>query len=182
MASSSPAPAPRARILAYTSTGTGTSWQPTAPLGAAASERVSGATVARGGTIIAIGSTAASKVSQRPVFLEAIGGNGMVRQISLTGIPGAVVPELTVNGLATAGGQQVAVGSADGYPAVWRKAAGASLVPGHVASASLRRPEPEDADRGGARARRLARRRRAGPGRVHLRQRHHLAAGRPGRR
>ena len=112
------------RILAYTSTGTGTSWQPTAPLGAAASERVSGATVARGGTIIAIGSTAASKVSQRPVFLEAIGGNGMVRQISLTGIPGAVVPELTVNGLATAGGQQVAVGSADGYPAVWRKAAG----------------------------------------------------------
>jgi hypothetical protein len=112
------------QILAYTSTGTGTSWQPTAPLGAAASERVSGATVAPGGTIIAIGSTAASKVSQRPVFLEAIAGNSMVRQISLTGIPGAVVPELTVNGLATAGGQQVAVGSADGYPAVWRKAAG----------------------------------------------------------
>src|SRR5262249_36765056 len=43
------------RILAYTSTGPGTSWQPTAPLGAAAGETVSGATTAPDGTIIAIG-------------------------------------------------------------------------------------------------------------------------------
>ena len=112
------------RILAYTSTGTGTSWQPTAPLGNAASETVSGATVAPSGTIIAIGGTDASQVSQQPVILEALAGDGMVQQISLTGIPGAVVPELTVNGLAVAGGQQMAVGSADGYPAVWRKAPG----------------------------------------------------------
>ena len=47
-----------------------------------------------------------------------------MRPVSLDAIPGAIVPELAVNGLATAGGQQVAVGSADGYPAVWRKAAG----------------------------------------------------------
>ena len=112
------------RILAYTSTGTGTSWQPTAPLGATASQTVSGAIAARASTIIATGSTAASRVSQQPVILEAIAGGAMVRQVSLTGIPGAVVPELTVNGLATAGGQQMAVGSADGYPAVWRKAPG----------------------------------------------------------
>jgi hypothetical protein len=112
------------RILAYTSTGSGISWQPTAPLGNAASETVSGATVASSGTIIAIGSTAGSKVSQQPVFLEAPAGDGMVQQISLTGIPGAVVPELAVNGLAAAGSQLMAVGSADGYPAVWRKASG----------------------------------------------------------
>ena len=112
------------RILAYTSTGTGTSWQPTAPLGNAASETVAGATVAPSGTIIAIGGTDASQVSQQPVILEALAGDGMVQQIPLTDIPGAVVPELTVNGLAAAGGQQIAVGSADGYPAVWRTAPG----------------------------------------------------------
>jgi hypothetical protein len=110
------------QILAYTSTGTGTSWQPTAPLGDAATETVTGATVAPASTIIAIGHTAASKVSQQPVLLEATAGGARVRPISLTHIPRAVVPELAVNGLAAAGGQQVAVGSANGYPAVWRKA------------------------------------------------------------
>ena len=35
-----------------------------------------------------------------------------------------MVPELKVNSLAVAGGQQVAVGSADGYPAIWHRAAG----------------------------------------------------------
>ena len=112
------------RILAYTSAGNGTSWQPTAPLGNAAGETVAGATVAPSGTIIAIGSATASTVSQQPVLLEALAGDGMVQQISLTGLPGAVVPEQTVNGLAVAGSQQMAVGSADGYPAVWRTAPG----------------------------------------------------------
>ena len=49
---------------------------------------------------------------------------GAVRPVSLTAIPGGVVPELAVNGLAAAGGEQIAVGSADGYPAVWRQAPG----------------------------------------------------------
>ena len=49
-----------------------------------------------------------------------------MRQVPLAGIPGATIPELTVNGLAVADGQQVAVGSADGYPAIWRKASGGS--------------------------------------------------------
>ena len=34
------------------------------------------------------------------------------------------MPEIAVNGLATAGGERIAVGSADGYPAVWRQAPG----------------------------------------------------------
>ena len=34
------------------------------------------------------------------------------------------MPELAVNGLAAASGEQIAVGSADGYPAVWRQAPG----------------------------------------------------------
>ena len=115
------------QILAYTSSGTGTRWQPAGPLGDAAHEGVAGATVGAGGAIVAVGSMAAGKVSQQPLFLEVTSG-GRVRQISLTGIPGAVVPEVAVNGLASAGGQQVAVGSAGGYPAVWRKSSGGSWI------------------------------------------------------
>ena len=111
------------QILAYTSSSTGTAWRPTPPLGNAADEDVAGATVGPGSAIIAVGTMAGSTVSQRPVFLEATAG-GRVRQISLAAIPGAVVPESAVNGLAVAGGRQVAVGSADGYPAVWRRTAG----------------------------------------------------------
>jgi hypothetical protein len=116
------------QILAYTSSGSGTLWQPTATLGEAASETVDGATVAPAGTVIVVGSTAASHVSQQPVFSETAAGNPVVREISLIAIPGAVVPELSVNGLAIADGQQVAVGSADGYPAVWHETAGGRLI------------------------------------------------------
>ncbi len=108
------------QILAYTSAGTGTVWQPTAPLGGAASELVDGATVASTSTIIAIGSTSGDKVSQQPVFLEA-NTAGSVQSVSPAGATGTTIPELAVNGLAIDGSEQVAVGSADGYPAVWRK-------------------------------------------------------------
>jgi hypothetical protein len=114
------------QILAYTSTGTGTVWRPTAPLGDAADgEMVAGATAGAAGTIIAIGSTASVKVGQQPVFLEA-NTAGSVRPVSLAGIPGGIVPEMAVNALAGGDGQEVAVGSADGYPAVWRQSAGGS--------------------------------------------------------
>jgi hypothetical protein len=116
------------QILAYTSTGSGALWRPTASLGEAASETVAGATVAPAGTVIVVGSTAASNAGQQPIFLETTAGNPVVREISLTGIPGAVVPELAVSGLAIAGSEQVAVGSADGYPAVWQKTAGGRLI------------------------------------------------------
>ena len=113
------------QIVAFTSTGTGTAWQPTAPLGDAATESVAGATVGQSGAVVAIGYTAGSKSSQQPVFVEAA-PSGSVRPVSLDAIPGAIVPELAVNGLAADSGQQVAVGSADGYPAVWRKASSGS--------------------------------------------------------
>ena len=108
------------QLMAYTSTGTGTSWLPTGPLGSASVASVSGATVAPGGTVVAIGATAASKISQQPVFLEA-GTDGMVRSVSLAGIPGATIPEMKINSTAVAGGLQIAVGSANGHPAVWRR-------------------------------------------------------------
>ncbi len=113
------------RLVAYTSSGDGASWQPTGPLGDAADESVVGATVAPAGTIVAVGYTAASKLGQQAMLVEA-NTAGNVRPISLAGIPGGVIPEFTVNGLAVAGGQQVAVGSSDGYPAVWLKGSGNS--------------------------------------------------------
>jgi hypothetical protein len=113
------------QIVAYTSTGTGAAWLPTGSLGSASTVSVNGATVVPGDTIIAIGGMAASRISQQPVFLEA-NAAGSVRTVSLAGIPGGVVPEVAVNSTAVADGQQIAVGSADGYPAVWRKASGGS--------------------------------------------------------
>jgi len=111
------------QLVGYTSTGTGTAWLPTGPLGNATDQSVAGATVAPAGTIVAVGYTPASKVSQQPVFLQA-STDGTVRSISLAGITGASIPEMKINSTAMDGGQQIAVGSANGYPAVWRKASG----------------------------------------------------------
>ena len=81
------------------------------------------ATVGTGDTVIAAGSTAASKLSQQAVLLQASTA-GAIRPVPLGRIPGAVVPEVTVKSVAVADGQQIAVGSADGYPAIWRQTAG----------------------------------------------------------
>jgi hypothetical protein len=113
------------QLVAFTAVGTGGTWQPTGSLGNADTESVVGATVASAGTIVAVGYTSPSKVSQQPVFLMA-SASGSVRPVPLAGIPGGTIPELAVNGLAVADGQQIAVGSAEGYPAVWRKASGGS--------------------------------------------------------
>jgi hypothetical protein len=112
-------------IVAYTSTGTGAAWTPTGSLGAAASESTLSPAVAAGGTVVAAGSTGASEVGQQGVLLEA-NRAGSARSVPLAGIAGAVVPELAMNGMAAAGDVQVAVGSADGYPAIWRKQHGGS--------------------------------------------------------
>ena len=110
--------------MAYSSTGPAASWLPTGSLGPVASyQSAPSATVGADGTVIVAGSTAASRVSQQAVLLQATRA-GAVRPVPLARIPGAVVPELKVNSLAVAGGQQVAVGSADGYPAIWHRAAG----------------------------------------------------------
>jgi len=113
------------QLVAFTSTGHGQSWRQTESLGNAGTQSVVGATVASAGTIVAVGYTSPSRVSQQPVFLEA-SADGSVRPVPLAGIPGGTIPELAVNGLAVAAGQQIAVGSAEGYPAVWRKGSGGS--------------------------------------------------------
>ena len=125
------------QLVGYTSTGTGTTWLPTGLLGNAAAQSVVGATVAPAGTIVAVGYTAASKVSQQPVFLEA-STDGTVRPVQLTSLAGAAVPEMAIHSTAVAGGVQVAVGSANGYPAVWWKTAGSAWT--LVSSLALTQP------------------------------------------
>ena len=125
------------QLVGYTSTGTGTTWLPTGLLGHAGAESVVGATVAPAGTIVAVGYTAASKIGQQPVFLEA-STDGSVRPVQLSSIAGAAVPEMAIHSTAVADGVQIAVGSANGYPAVWRRTAGGAWT--LVSSLALTQP------------------------------------------
>jgi len=106
--------------VAYTSTGTGANWRPTGSLGDASSESNLVPTVAPGGNVVAVGSKDGTTISQQAVLVEA-NTTGSVRSVPL-----ASVPAITVNSTATADGEQIAVGSADGYPAIWRKTSGGS--------------------------------------------------------
>jgi serine/threonine protein kinase len=110
--------------VAYTSTGTGATWRPTGSLGDTSSESSLVPTAGAGGTVIAVGSADGTKVSQQAVFLKADPA-GKVTPVSLAGM-GGIIPEVAVNSTAVAGGEQIAVGSADGYPAIWRKLSGGS--------------------------------------------------------
>jgi serine/threonine protein kinase len=106
--------------VAYTSTGTGASWRPTGSLGSVSSESSLVPTVAPGGNVVAVGSTDGTAISQQAVLVEA-NTAGSVRSVPL-----ASIPAITVNRTAIADGEQIAVGSADGYPAIWRKASDGS--------------------------------------------------------
>jgi hypothetical protein len=104
------------QLVAYLSADNGSTWRPTAILGNAAAESVVGAAVAPGDTAIAIGATAANGVSQQGVFVKATADT-----VLPVAMPGADIGQLSVNATAAAGGIQIAVGSANGYPAIWRR-------------------------------------------------------------
>ena len=108
------------QYVAYTSTGTGISWLPTGPLGGTASGPDLIPVVGPGGHVIAAGKTNATRTSQQGLLIKADTA-GNVEPVPLTSVPGGLVPEEAVQGIAVAGNEQVAVGSADGYPAVWRR-------------------------------------------------------------
>jgi serine/threonine protein kinase len=110
----------RDQYVAYTSTGTGTKWLPTGSLGSTSSGPGFTPAVGPGGRVIAAGSTNSTRTSQQGLLIEADTA-GHQQPVSLSSIPGGLVPEQTVSGVALAGNEQVAVGSADGYPAVWRR-------------------------------------------------------------
>ncbi|MGH3254969.1 MAG: protein kinase domain-containing protein [Streptosporangiaceae bacterium] len=111
--------------VAYTSPGPGSTWHATGSLGDTSGGPVPTAAAGPHGVAIIVGATTGTKLSQQPVFLEADAA-GTVRSVAISGIPGSLIPEAAVNSTAVADGEQVAVGSADGYPAIWRRALGTS--------------------------------------------------------
>jgi hypothetical protein len=111
----------RDQYVAYTSTGTGTRWLPTGSLGSTASGPSLNPAVGPGGNVVAAGKTNATRTNQQGLLIKA-NTAGHVEPVSLSSIQGGLIPEEAVQSIAVAGNEQVAVGSADGYPAVWRRA------------------------------------------------------------
>ena len=103
-------------------TGDGTSWRQDPAFGAAAAEDVSGVAIAGNGAAIAAGTTAGDPDSRQPLLTLL----NQPSQVVMARIPGAVDPELAVNALAASNGMQVAVGSANGFPAAWTSVDGGS--------------------------------------------------------
>jgi hypothetical protein len=101
----------------------GQAWQQRSSLGSSASQAVSGVALAPDGTVVTAGSSA-GRDSRRPV-LTLVGPNAAAR-VDIAKIPGAVAEELAINGLAAQASMQVAVGSANGFPAAWTSVDGGS--------------------------------------------------------
>jgi hypothetical protein len=100
----------------------GVSWRQAQDFGTAA-ESVSGAAMAGGGAVVT--ATTAGPQSRQPAITMVAAG-APAHQVEVAQIPGAFDPQLAVNGIAAQAGTQVAVGSANGYPAAWISADGGS--------------------------------------------------------
>jgi hypothetical protein len=103
----------------------GASWRRTPAFGSAAARDVSGVAVAGGGTVVTAGTTTDEPDSRQPL-LTVLGPQDPPQDVDISKIPGATDPELAVNDVAAGNGMQVAVGSANGYPAAWTSKSGAS--------------------------------------------------------
>ena len=102
----------------------GRAWRQTRPFGPAASEAVSGVTLAPGGAVVTAG-ISAGRDSRRPV-ITLTGTNAAAERVDIAKIPDAVEPEVAVNSVAAQSSMQVAVGSANGFPAAWTSVNGGS--------------------------------------------------------
>ena len=104
-------------LIAFTSAD-GASWRQIPAFGTTATQNVSGVAIAQGGTVVAAGTTSNDPDSRQPL-LTVMTGHGAPQGVDIGKIPGAADPELAVNDVAAGNGTQVAVGSANGYPAAW---------------------------------------------------------------
>ncbi|MGH3150290.1 MAG: hypothetical protein ACRDOB_06125, partial [Streptosporangiaceae bacterium] len=111
-------------LTAFTSAD-GASWRQDPAFGTAAAEDVSGVALTSNGTAVAAGTTVGDPDSRQPL-LTLLSPNATPSQVAITKIPGAVHAELAVNSVAAGNGAQVAVGSANGYPAAWSTVDGGS--------------------------------------------------------
>ncbi len=103
----------------------GATWQQTRPFGTPAAESVSGVTLGRGGAVVMAGTTSAGPESRQPL-ITLVGTSAGAEHVDIAKIPGAVDPQLAVNALAAQSSTQVAVGSANGFPAAWTTVDGGS--------------------------------------------------------
>ena len=111
-------------LIAFTSAD-GASWRQAPAFGTAATQDVSGVALAQGGTVVTAGTTTGDPDSRQPL-LAVLPANGQPAPVDISKIPGATDPQLAVNDVAAGNGMQVAVGSANGYPAAWISANGGS--------------------------------------------------------
>lgn len=110
-------------------TGTGRSWQRVLLLGRAAGGRIAAAAAGPGGSVLAAGTVmtaraaagAAAAPRRQPVLLLAGPRYAFTGQQALAR---AATAGVAVTAMATAAGRQVAVGSANGGPAIWTAPAG----------------------------------------------------------
>jgi hypothetical protein len=113
------------RILAAFSSADGASWRPVPAIGSTASQDTTGVAVAAGGVVVAAGTTTGDPDSRQPL-ITVLSPQSAAEHVDVATIPGAADPQLAVNGIAAANGRQVAVGSANGFPAAWTSADGGS--------------------------------------------------------
>jgi hypothetical protein len=99
----------------------GRSWRQTAHLGRSSATAVTGVTVGPGGMVVAAGASHA-----QPFLLLA---KGHWRHVGQAALAGAAAAGLSVNGIGAGPGGQVAVGQADGVPAIWSRTPGGRWSP-----------------------------------------------------
>jgi hypothetical protein len=124
-------------LVGYVSSN-GHSWQKLPSLSSSA-QALTGVTVTTGGTVVAGGATTRTSVAQAPYLALAAAGKPL-RTVSFAQITGAAGPSLRLNGIAVAGGRQLAVGAAHGLPAIWSAPAGTGQHWTPVSPAALQRP------------------------------------------
>ena len=105
-------------LTAFSSSADGVSWRPTPAYGSAASQATTGVAVGAGGVVVTAGTTTGDPDSRQPL-ITVLATRAAPEHVDVPAIPGAFDPQLAVNGIAAANGRQVAVGSANGYPAAW---------------------------------------------------------------
>jgi hypothetical protein len=81
------------------------------------------ARTATGGAVIAAATGGGGRIAPALTLVDASGGP---QPVAVTAIKGVTQPGVAVNGIATAGATEVAVGGADGSPAAWASGDGGS--------------------------------------------------------
>jgi hypothetical protein len=119
----------------------GAKWAGTDPFGTPSGEQVGGVAVTSGGQAVVAASGSGASSAGQPV-LTLIGAQGGPEQVVVSAISGVTESQVAVNDVAASGATQVAVGSADGFPAIWSSPDGGTTWQRGtgVAAVTLERP------------------------------------------